>query len=123
VGSHLIQAGFLSRAALEALYDSVDAVVYPSLYEGFGLPVVEAQASGKPLLLSDIPVLREVSGGRARFFEPRDPGSLERELSGLLHDLGQPGGLSVPVHEPRGWGAYMDDLLLEMDVARNGSGA
>jgi glycosyltransferase involved in cell wall biosynthesis len=60
---------FLDRSQLQALYCQASLVVQPSSYEGFGLPVAEAQASGAVVLASDIPVLREV-GGDAAFFCP-----------------------------------------------------
>jgi glycosyltransferase involved in cell wall biosynthesis len=60
----------LDDTQLDSLYRQAIAVVIPSLYEGFGLPVVEAMARGCPVVCSDIPVFREVTGGRATFFDP-----------------------------------------------------
>ncbi len=60
----------LNDEMLVAAYAGATAVVLTSLYEGFGLPVVEAMQSGVPVVCSDIPVLREVTGGRARFVDP-----------------------------------------------------
>lgn len=117
IESLLAHTGLLSRPELVVLLNTVDAVVYPSLYEGFGLPVVEAQAAGRLLLLSDIPVLREVSGGRARFFTAGDPKSLKQQLVRLIDDLGQGGGVRPTPRKPRDWSAYMDDVLTEMEKA------
>jgi glycosyltransferase involved in cell wall biosynthesis len=110
VGDLLVQTGFVSRGALLGLYREVDLVAYPSLYEGFGLPVVEAQAAGTPLVLADIPVLREVSGGRATFFDPRRPERLAAVLEALLRD---PPARQAPgaVHAPRTWDDYAEDLV------------
>lgn len=108
----LTQTGFLSRAALLALYRDVDLVVYPSLYEGFGLPVVEAREAGAPLLLSDIPVHREVSGGHARFFDPRSPAALADALAALL-DGGERHRAPDPAPARR-WEAYADDLMVHL---------
>jgi glycosyltransferase involved in cell wall biosynthesis len=57
--------GYLSDADLRATVAGADAVCAPSRYEGFGLPVVEALATGTPVLASDIPAHREISGGLA----------------------------------------------------------
>ena len=62
----------LDDSALAAAYAGATAVVLPSLYEGFGLPVVEALQAGVPVVCSDLPVLREVSGGHATFVDPLD---------------------------------------------------
>jgi glycosyltransferase involved in cell wall biosynthesis len=52
------------------LYQHCEALVYPSLYEGFGIPIIEAFASGAPVVCSDLPVFREVAGNNAHFFDP-----------------------------------------------------
>ena len=52
------------------MYDRARAFVYPSTFEGFGMPVLEAMAAGIPLACSDIPPLREVAGDAALFFDP-----------------------------------------------------
>ena len=53
--------GYVTEPQLAALYESARVVLFPSLYEGFGLPAVEAQWAGTPLVCSDLPVLREVA--------------------------------------------------------------
>jgi glycosyltransferase involved in cell wall biosynthesis len=58
---------------LSAAYRAADALVYPSLYEGFGLPPLEAMISGTPAVVSSIPPHREVAGNAARFVDPEDP--------------------------------------------------
>jgi alpha-1,3-rhamnosyl/mannosyltransferase len=59
--------GYLPEAQLEALYAGAEWLVFPSRYEGFGLPAVEAMAAGVPLLLSDLPVLRELAADAALY--------------------------------------------------------
>lgn len=76
--------GYLPDAAVAALYRRAWLLVMPSLYEGFGLPVVEAMSFGIPLLLSDIPVLREVAGGAALHLPPEDPAAWTATLTDLL---------------------------------------
>lgn len=68
--------GPLSARALAGAYAGATCVVAPSSYEGFCLPVLEAQAFGTPVICSDIPVLREVAGFGALFFNPTDPEAL-----------------------------------------------
>jgi glycosyltransferase involved in cell wall biosynthesis len=68
---------------IPALLGGYDAFVMPSLYEGFGIAAAEAMAAGLPMLLSDLPVLREISHGNALFFDPNDPESLAACLRAL----------------------------------------
>jgi glycosyltransferase involved in cell wall biosynthesis len=69
------ELGYVADDDLAALTSGAAAFVYPSVYEGFGLPVVEAIASGAPTIASDIPVLREATGGAAHFVARGDPGA------------------------------------------------
>ncbi len=71
---------------LPALYAHAIAFVFPSRYEGFGLPVVEAMAAGCPVLMCDVPALLEVAGGLARTFDPEDDASLVALLDEVLGD-------------------------------------
>lgn len=66
----VIAPGFVSIEELAALYRGAIALVMPSLEEGFGLPVAEAMAAGTPVIASDIPSLREVTGGHAFHVDP-----------------------------------------------------
>jgi glycosyltransferase involved in cell wall biosynthesis len=68
--------GFVSDSDLAALYQESDALVFPSLYEGFGLPVMEAMYFGRPVLCSNQTALAEVAGDAALSFDPRSPLSL-----------------------------------------------
>lgn len=81
-GSFVRHVGRVDDATLSVLYQSAVAFVFPSLVEGFGLPPLEAMRSGVPVCASDIPVLREVLGDAALFFNPRSIddilGALER---------------------------------------------
>jgi glycosyltransferase involved in cell wall biosynthesis len=68
--------GYVTEAELAALLDACAALVFPSLYEGFGLPILEAMARGKPVACSDLASLREVAGNCAVYFDPADPVSI-----------------------------------------------
>lgn len=74
---------------LGALYRSARALVYPSLYEGFGLPPLEAMSVGCPVLASDASSIPEVVGGAARSCDPRSIDSIREGLESLLFDEAQ----------------------------------
>ncbi|MCZ2129906.1 MAG: glycosyltransferase family 4 protein [Bacteroidia bacterium] len=63
-----------------------DAFVYPSAYEGFGIPLIEAMQLGIPLILHDIPVFREIAENTAQYFSLKSEGSLEQELMDFTHN-------------------------------------
>jgi len=75
--------GYLPAADLTALLQGCAAVVYPSLYEGFGLPVLEAMALGRPVVCSKVASLPEVAGEAAVYCDPTDPDDIARALSAL----------------------------------------
>ncbi|MCA9860279.1 MAG: glycosyltransferase family 4 protein [Thermomicrobiales bacterium] len=71
-----LRMGFVPEDLLPRLMASASAVVYPSRYEGFGLPIVEALAAGVPVVASDLPVFREVGGEVVRYFDPANAEAL-----------------------------------------------
>jgi len=71
---------------LAYLYTRAQAFVFPSLYEGFGIPILEAFACGCPVLLSKRSCLPEVGGGAARYFDPASVSSLVEKLAEVLED-------------------------------------
>lgn len=84
--------GLVPERDLPSLYRGAHAVIMPSLYEGFGLPVIEAMACGTPVLSSNRTSLPEVGGDAARYFDPQDQESFVEGLrslrdAGLLSDL------------------------------------
>lgn len=74
----------LSAAALPSVYAGARALILPSHYEGFGLPVLEAMACGTPAIVSDIPALREVVGNVGWFINPADPQTIAIALRATL---------------------------------------
>ncbi len=79
-------AGSIAEDDLPALYSGASAFVFPSTYEGFGLPPLEAMACGVPVACSNIPSLVEVAGDAALFFTPKEPASITAALERILHD-------------------------------------
>lgn len=86
LGERLFFTDYLPRPDLPALYAGAAAFVYPSLYEGFGIPVLEALACGVPVLTSTDPALAEVAGGAALHVEPNDVEALREGLVRVLSD-------------------------------------
>ncbi len=82
----LRRLGYVSAAQLAGLYRAATLVAAPSLDEGFGLPIVEALAAGRPLVLSDIPVFHEIAGDAARYAPAGDPGAWSAALDQLWSD-------------------------------------
>jgi glycosyltransferase involved in cell wall biosynthesis len=73
-------------AELARLYSSAVCLLFPSFYEGFGLPALEAMAHGCPVVASGIPSLREVCGDAALYCEPNDPGDIAEKLRMIAQD-------------------------------------
>jgi glycosyltransferase involved in cell wall biosynthesis len=66
----------LSDMEVRSLYKLCAAFVFPSVYEGFGIPILEAMAAGVPYVLSDIPVFREITESQGVYFNPKDPDAM-----------------------------------------------
>ncbi len=86
LASDVIFPGFLSNKILPALYRSAIALVYPSLYEGFGLPILEAMACGAAVITSDSSSMMEVAGGAALLVNPENTEELAGAMKKLLSD-------------------------------------
>lgn len=77
---------WIDAAELEGLYALADVVVFPSLYEGFGLPVVEAMGRGVPVITTDRSSLPEVAGDAALLVDPGDPAAIAAAIERVLSD-------------------------------------
>jgi glycosyltransferase involved in cell wall biosynthesis len=77
--------GWIPRQELYELFRGARGFIYPSTFEGFGMPVLEAMAAGVPVACSDIPPLREIAGSTVHYFDP----SSESEIRGALELLAQ----------------------------------
>jgi glycosyltransferase involved in cell wall biosynthesis len=82
--------GCLEDDVLQMLYSGATGFIYPSIYEGFGLPPLEAMACGCVVAVSDIPAHREVCGGAAIYFDPFSPEDLATKLEWILNLDGAP---------------------------------
>ncbi|MCB0915318.1 MAG: glycosyltransferase family 4 protein [Actinobacteria bacterium] len=107
--SELVRLGLVTDAHLRWCYENAACVALPSALEGFGLPVVEAQAIGVPLVVSDDPAVSEAAGGRARV-EPSD--RPERWAEALIEQLTGENPRPAPVID-RTW----DDVAAETVAA------
>ena len=86
LGAEVIFTGHVPDDDLPALYSGATAFAFPSLYEGFGLPPLEAMACGTPVVASDSSSLPEVVGGAGLLIPPRDAGGFADALARLLTD-------------------------------------
>ena len=92
-GSRIRRLGWLDAAARDAVLAGAAVFVYPSLYEGFGLPPLEAIALGTPVVATRVGALPEVLADAACWAEPRDPDSLAAAIGSVLGDAGSAASL------------------------------
>ncbi len=84
--NNVILTGFVSDTDLESLYKNASLYVFPSLYEGFGLPPLEAMQHQLPVISSDKTCLPEILGNGARYFDPNNPNEIVRIANLVLTD-------------------------------------
>jgi glycosyltransferase involved in cell wall biosynthesis len=84
INEHLVFTGYVAEKDLPALYQGADVFVYPSVYEGFGLPVLEAMASGVPVITSNTSSLPEVAGNAALLVNPLEAVEIFEAMETLL---------------------------------------
>jgi glycosyltransferase involved in cell wall biosynthesis len=84
---------------LRAAYSAAEALLFPSLAEGFGWPIIEAQACGCPVITSNFAPMNDIGGEAAAYFNPRDEASAARALAELLWE----GGLEKAVRKSKGF--------------------
>jgi glycosyltransferase involved in cell wall biosynthesis/SAM-dependent methyltransferase len=78
--------GFVSDADLAALFKGCRATIFPSLYEGFGMPILEAMALGRPVACSNVTSMPEIAAGAALLFDPRRPAEVAEAMARLASD-------------------------------------
>lgn len=89
VSEQLIELGNVGNDILEALYNAAVCLMFPSRHEGFGWPIVEAQACGCPVVCTDAEPMREVAGGAALLADPDDINRFALHIQALLNGGGQ----------------------------------
>jgi glycosyltransferase involved in cell wall biosynthesis len=77
----VVVTGYLEEADLTPVLGQADALIFPSLYEGFGLPVLEAMAAGVPVICSNATAMPEVAGDAAIYFDPRDVEAMASKIA------------------------------------------
>jgi len=82
----IILPGWVDEEDLPYLLSGAELFVFPSFYEGFGIPILEALACGVPVLASDIPALREIGGEAVNFFNPNSPEEMAEGIYNILSD-------------------------------------
>jgi glycosyltransferase involved in cell wall biosynthesis len=86
MGDRIVLPGYVRADDLPALYAGAEALAFPSLYEGFGLPVLEAMACGTPVLTSRVSATAEIAGDAALLVDPQSIGEIRDGLRRLLAD-------------------------------------
>jgi len=115
--SRVIMTEFVATPDLPVLYRCADVFVFPSLWEGFGLPVLEAMASGTAVACSDVDALMEVGGDAVRTFDPRSPERIAEVVSRLIDsaelrsDLGTRGRARARSFD---WNRTTDEIIAVM---------
>jgi glycosyltransferase involved in cell wall biosynthesis len=109
----LVLAPFVSEADMPRVYMHAAAVLYPSLYEGFGLPAIEAQAVGTPVLFSDVGSLSELKGPGAVVLPTDDLAAWVRAVEEILQSTtpGGPNQVARAWAQQYSWDAYTDRTL------------
>lgn len=120
LGDRCTMLGHVGDAALGELYQRCAVFCYPSLGEGFGLPVLEAMAAGAPVLTSNISSLPEVGGHAAVYTDPRSVEEISRALDALLRDEARRRELSLcAMRRARefSWARFGDEVVCALELA------
>ena len=88
---HIRLTGFVSEAELVRLYRHAEGLLFPSKFEGFGIPILEAMGCGVPVITSSVTSLPEVAGGAAILVDPESVSSLCQAIVDLIHKPGEHG--------------------------------
>ncbi len=89
LAEHIVFPGYLPNEQLQQIMQHAAGVIFPSLYEGFGLPVIEAMAAGVPVACSNCTAMPEIAGNAALLFNPTTPHNICQALQTLLFDKTQ----------------------------------
>jgi glycosyltransferase involved in cell wall biosynthesis len=119
----IFRTGRLTGGDLDALYRGAEAFAYPSLYEGFGLPVVEAMARGVATITSNTSSLPEVAGDAALLVDPEDVGAIAEALARILTDPALAEDLGRRGRERSAMFSWAATARATLDVYRHVTGA
>jgi glycosyltransferase involved in cell wall biosynthesis len=119
----VVRPGGVSREALAAAYADADAMAYVSLYEGFGLPVLEALAAGVPVITSDRSSMPDVAGDAAVLVDPEDVDAIAEALARVLSDRDLAEGLRRGGRERAAAFSWDATARATLDVYRHVMGA
>jgi len=89
----VIFTGFISEQELDNLLRDAELLIYPSLYEGFGIPILEAMKVGTPVVTSNVTAMPEVAGGAAALVDPLDTAAMTEAMSRIMQDDAYRAGL------------------------------
>lgn len=111
-GSSLFWIRDATDTDLDYLYENATGLIFASMIEGFGLPIVEAMQRGLPVLCSDIPVFREIADGKAHFFSLTSTDDLTLSIHRSVAEFGASGQL---VRTPQPWPSWYEctEILLD----------
>jgi glycosyltransferase involved in cell wall biosynthesis len=115
--------GWVPEDELENLYAAAACFVFPSLYEGFGLPVLDAMARGVPVACSDRGSLPEVAGDAARLFDPEHPTAIAEAIETLLSDRAEADRLVAAGRARAAEFTWQETARLTVEVYRRALGA
>jgi glycosyltransferase involved in cell wall biosynthesis len=86
IENRVVFSGFIDENDLPAYYRGAKAFIFPSLYEGFGLPIIEAMACGTPVITSNVTAMPEVAGEAAMLVDPYSVSSITRGIERIIND-------------------------------------
>lgn len=107
---NIVWTDHVNDEKLSALYQNCRLFIMPSIYEGFGLPVIEAISYGAPILLSDIDVFKEITNNEAHYFESNDVVSLKNEIITALKDNKKSYTVTKNILKDYNWENYGKEL-------------
>ncbi len=83
---NIVFTGYVNNKKLNNLYKNATSFIYPSIYEGFGIPPLEAQSFGVPVIVSDIEVFREIYGDSVFYINPYDTQNILNGIHKVMND-------------------------------------
>jgi glycosyltransferase involved in cell wall biosynthesis len=126
LNGHITLLSGLSDLEVRCAYVLCSLFVFPSTYEGFGIPILEAMAAARPVALADIPVFREITEGRSAYFSPDDPQDMARTIERVLVSLQEQerlieyGRERVRAYDYANIGAQYERLYSSLLISGNG---